>query len=141
MTIAVLGEALVDLIVSEDGSYRPHLGGSPFNVAKGLARQGMSVSYLSPFADDAFGDQLRDALYKEGVAVANARRSLCPTSLALVTIDSDGTPSYRLYREGVADKDTSFEEIVASLPPKSRSVSYGLARNHAESATNDSQTV
>lgn len=116
MTVAVLGEALIDLIVGDDGAYRPHLGGSPFNVAIGLARQGIDVSYLSPFSDDTFGDQLHDALQREGVATPIERRSLWPTSLALVTIDDDGMPAYRLYREGIADKDTSFEEIRASLP-------------------------
>lgn len=116
MTIAVLGEALIDLIIGEDGAYRPHLGGSPFNVAIGLARQGMHVSYLSPFSDDTFGDQLHDALREEGVDIPLDRRSLWPTSLALVTIDEQGMPTYRLYREGIADKDTSYEEINASLP-------------------------
>ena len=32
MTVAVLGEALIDFIVGDDGAYRPHLGGSPYNV-------------------------------------------------------------------------------------------------------------
>ena len=120
MTVAVLGEALIDLIVGDDGAYRPHLGGSRFNVAIGLARQGIDVSYLSPFSDDTFGDQLRHALEKEGVGVSIGRRSLWPTSLALVTIDDDGMPAYRLYREGIADKDTSFEEIRANLPENLR---------------------
>ncbi|MDJ0751564.1 MAG: PfkB family carbohydrate kinase [Woeseiaceae bacterium] len=116
MTIAVLGEALIDFIVGEDGAYRPHLGGSPYNVALGLARQGMSVSYLSPFSDDSFGDQLHDFLSGQGVHLPVARRSAWPTSLALVTLDGDGLPSYRLYREGIADKDTTFTEVEAHLP-------------------------
>lgn len=116
MSIAVLGEALIDLIVGDDGAYRPHLGGSPYNVAIGLARQGIDVSYLSPLADDTFGDQLCNSLREERVALPIARRSLWPTSLALVTIDSAGLPTYRLYREGIADKDTSFEEIEANIP-------------------------
>ena len=116
MTVAVLGEALIDLIVGDDGVYRPHLGGSPYNVAIGLARQGIPVRYLSPFSDDTFGDQLRDSLIREGVAVPQQRRSRWPTSLALVTIDDAGLPSYRLYREGIADKDASFDEIAASVP-------------------------
>lgn len=120
MTFAVLGEALVDLIVGNDGAYRPHLGGSPYNVAIGLARQGMRVSYLSPLSDDTFGNQLYDSLWAEGVQTPIERRSLWPTSLALVTIDERGMPEYRLYREGIADKDTSFEEIQASLPPELR---------------------
>ena len=116
MTVSVLGEALIDFIAGEDGAYRPHPGGSPYNVAVGLARQGIDVSYLSPFSDDTFGDQLFDSLRREGVDVPIARRSLWPTSLALVTIGSDGKPSYRLYREGIADKDTSVEEVEANLP-------------------------
>ena len=116
MTVAVLGEALIDFIAGEDGAYRPHLGGSPYNVAIGLARQGIGVSYLSPFSDDTFGDRLHDSLRREGVDIPIVRRSLWPTSLALVTIDDHGMPSYRLYREGIADKDTSFEEIEANLP-------------------------
>lgn len=116
MTVAVLGEALVDLILAPDGSYRPHLGGSPFNVAVGLARQGLRVSYLSPFSDDVFGHQLSAALARENVVMPLTRRSGWPTSLALVTLDEHGQPSYRLYREGIADKDISADEIIGALP-------------------------
>ncbi|MEL7187123.1 MAG: PfkB family carbohydrate kinase, partial [Pseudomonadota bacterium] len=76
MTIAVLGEALIDFIVGEDAAYRPHLGGSPYNVAIGLARQGVGVSYLSPFSEDTFGDKLYDSLRGEGVDTPIARRSM-----------------------------------------------------------------
>ena len=116
MSIAVLGEALIDMIVGDDGAYRPHLGGSPYNVAIGLARQGIPVSYLSVLSDDCFGDQLYAALTRENVSVPIGRRSLWPTSLAMVTLDDHGTPSYRLYREGIADKDTSLKEVLANLP-------------------------
>ena len=90
MTIAVLGEALIDLIAGDDGAYRPHLGGSPYNVAIGLARQGIDVSYLSSLSDDSFGDQLRESLSNEKVTVPLQRRSLWPTSLAVVTVDDGG---------------------------------------------------
>lgn len=116
MTIAVLGEALIDLIVGDDGAYRPHLGGSPYNVAVGLARQGIDASYLASLSDDSFGDSLLASLNREGVRVPSRRRSLWPTSLALVTVNDRGQPTYRLYREGVADKDSSVEEIIENLP-------------------------
>lgn len=116
MSVAVLGEALIDLIAGDDGAYRPHLGGSPFNVAIGLARQGIDVSYLAPLSDDAFGDRLAATLEREGVKLPITRRSRHPTSLAIVTIDASGLPSYRLYREGIADKDVTFDEIAAVLP-------------------------
>ncbi len=116
MSIAVLGEALIDFIVGADEAYRPHLGGSPYNVAIGLAKQGVDVSYLSPLSDDSFGDKLYESLFTEGVRIPLQRRSLWPTSLAMVTIGERGQPAYRLYREGIADKDTTFDEIVAHLP-------------------------
>lgn len=116
MKFAVLGEALIDFMMGEDGAYRPHLGGSPYNVAISLARQGMQVNYLSKLSDDCFGQQLADSLLGEGVALASYPRSLRPTSLAIVTIDANGQPSYRLYREGIADKDTSLDEVLDTLP-------------------------
>ena len=116
MTVAVLGEALIDMIADGAGSYSAHLGGSPFNVAIALARQGTNVCYLSPLSDDNFGDQLQRALSEEKVATPVKRRSRWPTSIAMVTIDAQGQASYRLYREGVADKDTSVEEVIENLP-------------------------
>ncbi|MEM9172564.1 MAG: carbohydrate kinase [Pseudomonadota bacterium] len=112
MAVAVLGEALIDFIADQDGAYRAHLGGSPYNVAMALARQQVPVNYLSPLSDDRFGDQLLQSLLDEGVHIAIKRRSHWPTSLALVTVDDAGTAAYRLYREGIADKDTSFDELI-----------------------------
>lgn len=116
MSVAVVGEALIDFISDDDGAYRPHPGGSPFNVAIGLARQGIDVGYLSPLSDDPFGVLLGDTLAKEGVATPLGRRSSRPTSLALVAIDGEGMPTYRFYREGVADTDITAGEIDAALP-------------------------
>ncbi len=115
MTAVVLGEALVDLVEQSDGSFKAHLGGSPFNVAIGLSRQAAPVRYLSPLSSDIWGDRLHCALLQAGVNPALHRRSVWPTSLAFVTL-RDGLPSYRLYRQGIADKDISFDEIVDHLP-------------------------
>lgn len=116
MTIGVLGEALIDFIRDDHNAYHPHLGGSPFNVAIALSRQGIPVSYLSPLSNDSFGNQLANTLRREGVKVAIDRRSPWPTSMALVTIDEGGAPSYRIYREGVADKDITYGQIRDHLP-------------------------
>ena len=87
MVVAVLGEALIDLILDGSGSFNPHKGGSPFNVARGLARLGIEVNYVAPLSDDAFGHQLFTVLLDEGIGVSIARRSKFPTSLAIVTVD------------------------------------------------------
>ena len=104
------------MVADDSGRFRPHLGGSPFNVAIALARLGVDVSYLSAVSVDPFGARLSAALESEGVAVPLQRRSQHPTSLALVSVDARGQPGYRLYRQGVADKDTSLEDIVGHLP-------------------------
>lgn len=114
--VAVLGEALIDFIADSDGAFRPHLGGSPYNVAIALARQTVDVSYLSTLSEDAFGDLLMESLLVEGVKTPVERRSLWPTSLALVTINQQGQPSYRLYREGIADKDVTALEVIEHTP-------------------------
>ena len=56
--IWVLGEALMDCVAQPDGSLKPLLGGSPFNLACAVALQGVDVGYLSPFSTDVFGQQL-----------------------------------------------------------------------------------
>jgi len=116
MTIAVLGEALMDLVPCGENRYRSHPGGSPYNVAIGLARQNLDVYYMSPLSDDEPGNQLYASLSKEGVTAGLERRSTLPTSLALITLNEQGIPAYRLYREGIADKDFTGDEILANLP-------------------------
>lgn len=116
MTIAVLGEAIIDLIMSPQGHYHPHLGGSPYNVTVGLARQNEVVSYLSPLSSDSFGDALHSKLLMEGVHIPMTTRSPRPTSIALITTNAENEPAYRLYREGIADKDFSISDIKSQLP-------------------------
>lgn len=116
MAIAVLGEAIVDLIFQNEGHYEPHLGGSPFNVAVCAARQGLRSIYLSPLSDDQFGDQFATCLSDEGVHQAIVTRSSLPTSLALIKLDDLGQPQYRLYRDSIADKDISAEQVLKTVP-------------------------
>jgi len=112
-SVWVLGEALMDCVAQADGSLQPLLGGSPFNLARAVALQGVDVGYLSPFSTDVFGQQLADKLQESG---ANALSPLSnkPTSLAVVNIQ-DGQPSYGFYRDGVADRDYNAEDMVRLL--------------------------
>lgn len=122
--VAVVGESLVDLIRQPSGEFRPFCGGSPYNVARALGRMGAPVSYLSPIGEDSLGDLLADALEAEGVRLPGAR-STRPTSLALVTLDDAGQPAYALYREGVADRDVTAEELLARLPESTKVLHTG----------------
>ena len=56
MTIAVIGEALVDLVWRTGTDHlTPHPGGSPANVALGLHRLGQPVTLLTCWGDDPPG--------------------------------------------------------------------------------------
>ena len=67
MTISVLGEALMDCVEQPDGSLRPLMGGSPFNLARAAALRGANVAYLNPLSTDKFGQQLQTRLAQDGV--------------------------------------------------------------------------
>jgi fructokinase len=61
--ILVSGEALIDLIpvADEDGRYDAVRGGSPYNVAIGLARLGAPAAFVSRISADANGEGLAAA--------------------------------------------------------------------------------
>ena len=53
--LLVVGEALIDDVHTPDGTRRRHPGGSPLNVAVGLARLGRSVGLLTRYGSDDDG--------------------------------------------------------------------------------------
>ena len=113
--VVVAGEALIDLLQRPDGSLVPHLGGSPWNLARALGRLGCEVSYLNPLSTDDFGEQLVQALQESRVECKGGRSRL-PTSLAVVKVDAQGHPDYAFCREGVADRDLAPSDLLAQWP-------------------------
>ena len=114
--IATIGEALVDLIEQADGRFEACLGGSVCNFTQALAMQGVPTTYLNPLSHDKFGTRFSDLLLKKGVILSTEIRSACPTSLAIVSLDEQGSPTYAFHRESVADRDITADLLVASLP-------------------------
>ena len=56
--VSVFGEALIDLIVPEEGEVHAVAGGAPFNTARALGRLGVTTSFIGSVAQDRFGDRL-----------------------------------------------------------------------------------
>ena len=56
--VLVAGEALVDLVISPDGSVEAALGGAPYNTARAASRLGASVAFLGALSVDRFGSLL-----------------------------------------------------------------------------------
>ena len=92
--IVVIGEALVDVVVHPDGSSTEHPGGSPANVAVGLARLGRRTSLLTALGDDARGRAVLSHLDASGVEVVEGSVQPGATSVATATIAEDGQAGY-----------------------------------------------
>jgi fructokinase len=102
--LTVIGEALVDLVPGASlGCYQAKPGGSPFNVAIGLARLGHRTTLMARLADNAFGRLLREHASAEGVDLGHAVHAAEPTTLAVVGLDSTAQASYDFYLQGTAD--------------------------------------
>lgn len=103
--IASVGESLVDFTPVLAGGrldgFRVHPGGSPCNVAVGIARLGHGAAYAGRLSVDLFGGLLAEHLAENGVGVHLAAAGTEPTALAFVG-DRGGEPVYDLRLDGTA---------------------------------------
>jgi fructokinase len=106
--IIVAGEALVDIALGDRddaGAMRMtgRAGGSPANVAVGLARLGVRTQMAARIAPDGFGPFLRRHLKDSGVDTSLCINAEEPATVAIVDVDSRGVAGYSFYVEGTAD--------------------------------------
>ncbi|MGQ9368621.1 carbohydrate kinase family protein [Azospirillum sp. ST 5-10] len=114
------GEALIDFLPARFAAaagYVPHPGGSPFNVAVGLARLAAPAGFLGGVSTDFFGDRLVATLAGNGVDTRFVVRLPDPTTLAFVTLPDDGEPRYAFYGAGAADRQLTASALPADLGP------------------------
>lgn len=119
--IAVVGEALVDLVMAADGAITATSGGAPLNVARACARLGAPVSLVAAVSTDRFGQRVMADLTADGVDTEQVQRIEGPTTLAVAELDGVGAAAYRFYLEG-----TSAVALArAPLPATTRAVVAG----------------
>jgi fructokinase len=106
--IIVSGEALMDVF---DAGATPggqlldaRIGGSPLNVAIGLARLAQPVAFFGGLGRGFLGDRLHKAMADEGVDLSCVKRIEAPTTLGLVGLDARGVADYAFYGHGAADR-------------------------------------
>lgn len=104
----VCGEALMDVFANGDTptglALDARIGGSPFNVATGLARLGQPVAFFGGVSRGFVGERLMRALRDEGIVTRTVVELDAPTTLGLVGLDARGVPSYSFYGERCADR-------------------------------------
>lgn len=124
----VCGEALFDVFAAGDTptgiAMDARIGGSPFNVAVGLARLGRPVAFLGALGSGFAGQRLLRALKEEGVDTTCTPVLDAPTTLSLVGVDARGLPSYSFYGEGCADRLLPLAAL-DRIPAAARAFQFG----------------
>jgi fructokinase len=110
--IIVCGEALIDMIQSEDGTHRSAPGGGPFNTARALARLGVPTAFLGHLSQDRFGSELADLLKADGASLELTTFGPEPTTIAFADVDSEGSAEYRFEVKG-----TSAPNLTPAMAP------------------------
>ena len=115
------GDALFDVFAEPDADVsriglNAVVGGSPLNVALGLARLGHSAGFFTKVSSDLFGTRLRAFMEREAID----QRFLIPTdrntTLAVVSLSKAGSATYSFYIDGTADRSIEPSEVPSSLP-------------------------
>jgi ribokinase len=103
--VCVVGSVNMDLVAQTPnlplpgqtvmgGSFATHPGGKGANQSVAAARAGASVSFVGCVGDDAFGQQLRATLTREGVDTSHLHtRAHTPSGVALIAVAVDGQNS------------------------------------------------
>lgn len=110
----VVGESLVDIVVTPSGQTSEEVGGSPMNVAVGMARLDVPTLLITEIGDDARGQRIA-----EHVRASGAR--LAPSSIQADAVTSTATA--RLDADHAADYDF---DLSWSLAPQALPDSIGL---------------
>jgi fructokinase len=143
--IAVIGEALIDLVAADGGggggeiTARP--GGGPYNTARTLGRQGLAPVFLNRLSGDGFGRMLRARLDADGVVLGIPEPSEAPTTLAVAEIDPAGVARYGFYLAGTAAADLEYPALAAALPPGVTAVHAGTLGLVMEPAGSSAERV
>ena len=88
-----------------------HVGGSPLNVAVGLARLDRGVDFLTHIGDDPRGRRIIEYVNASGVQLVSGSVSAPQTPTALATLDDSGSAKY------IFDIEWQIEGTPAVPPP------------------------
>lgn len=99
--------------LSESANFNKYVGGSPANIAVGLARLGSKPGFIARVSDDQFGDYVINYFKNDGIDVSHVFRcqngeNLGPTFTEIL---SPTQSSILMYRDGVADLQVCPDDV------------------------------
>jgi len=123
LDLTVVGEALLDIELPAAGgdpdllAMAGRAGGSPANVAVGLARLGIATHFAGRIAQDPVGAFIRRHLEASGVDLTRCTPASEPATLAMFGVDGAGVASYSFHVEGTADWQWKPSELFSPPSP------------------------
>ena len=99
--------------LAESCNFNKYVGGSPANIAVGLARLGKKVGFIGKVSDDQHGDFVVDYFNKDGIDTSNIFRAKNGEKIGLTftEIKSPTESSILMYRDAIADLMLEPEEV------------------------------
>lgn len=126
--IVVCGEALMDVFdagaTATGVQLDARIGGSPYNVALGLARLGQPVAFCGAVSNGFLGERLMRSLADEGICTDCVQRTDAPTSICVIGLDARGVPAYDFYGDRGADRQLD-ASVLERVPATARAFHFG----------------
>jgi fructokinase len=124
------GDALFDMFstpTEQPGSVALQglVGGSPMNVASGLARLGHQSGYFTKLSSDMFGVRMRDWLVASNIDISLSLNTDLNTTLAIVELADDGSARYVFYTSNTADVSIVKSELPSTLSSDIKLLHFG----------------
>jgi 5-dehydro-2-deoxygluconokinase len=110
--------------LSESTTFKKYLGGSPANIAVGMARLGKKIGFIAKVSDDQFGDFVTDYFKKEGIDTSHITRCTNGEKLGLTFTEilSETESSILMYRNCIADLQLLVDDIDEEYIKKSKAI-------------------
>ncbi|MGN1162291.1 MAG: 5-dehydro-2-deoxygluconokinase [Candidatus Fimenecus sp.] len=129
--LILLGRVAVDLNpvdyycpLNESTTFKRYLGGSPANIAVGLARLGKKIGFFARVSDDQLGTFVTDYFEKEGIDTSHIKR--CENGekigLTFTEIKSETESSIVMYRNEAADLKLDVSDIDEEYIKKGKAI-------------------
>ncbi|MBP6492306.1 MAG: 5-dehydro-2-deoxygluconokinase [Clostridia bacterium] len=120
MDLVLLGRIAIDFnpvdyykTLTESTTFRKYLGGSPANIAVGMARLGKRIGFFARVSDDRFGDFVVEYFENEGIDVSRVKRCTNGEKLGLTFTEilNENESSILMYRNDIADLQLDVSDI------------------------------
>lgn len=112
MDLVLLGRVAIDFnpvdyfkTLAQSTTFKKYLGGSPANIAVGMARLQKKIGFIGRVSDDQFGSFVTEYFRAEGIDVSRIRRCTHGEKLGLTFTEilSETESSILMYRDCIAD--------------------------------------